>query len=97
MKVESPLANMDIGIGAARRVGNDLVLRSREGGSVQTVITISAVEVLSTLGTVLSSASGLGFILGLPFFWVRQRLGVGAAARGPERSKSGAANLNKPW
>jgi hypothetical protein len=95
MKVESPLADLEIGIDTVQRVGNDLVLRSRAGGTVETVITVSAAEVLRTLGTVLASPSGLGFILGLPFFWARQRLGIGAASRG--RTKGHTGNLNKPW
>ena len=99
MKVESPLANMDMGIGSARRVGNDLVLTSLAGGSVETVITVSAGEVLRTIGTVLSSPSGLGFVLGLPFFWLRQRLGKGpdAARRAGGGRPGQASNINKPW
>jgi hypothetical protein len=95
MKVESPLADLEIGIDTVRRVGNDLVLRSRAGGTVDTVITVSAGEVLRTLGTVLASPSGLGFLLGLPFFWVRQRLGIGVAPGSPARGHTG--NINKPW
>jgi hypothetical protein len=96
MKVTSPLANLDVGIGAARREGNDLVLTSREGDAVQTVITVSAREVLHTIGTVLSSRSGLGFVLGLPFFWVRQSFGRGrASASVAQRRPNG--DINKPW
>ena len=98
MKVTSPLANLDVGIGAARREGNDLVLSSRDGDAVQTVITVSAQEVLSTIGTVLASPSGLGFVLGLPFFWVRQRFARGRApASVAQRRPSGTADINKPW
>ena len=98
MKVTSPLANLDVGIGAARREGNDLVLTSRDGDAVQTVITVSAREVLRTIGTVLASPSGLGFVLGLPFFWVRQRFGRGPATAGiTQRRPSGPVDINKPW
>lgn len=97
MKVESPLANMDIGIGEVRRRGNDLVLKARAGGSMDAVITVSAGEVLRTIGVVLSSPSGLLFVVGLPYFWLRQRFGRGAkssAAGGPAARK---ADINKPW
>ena len=98
MKVTSPLANLDVGIGAARREGNDLVLTSRDGDAVRTVITVSAREALSTIGTVLASPSGLGFVLGLPFFWVRERFGRGrGAASVAQRRPSGAVDINKPW
>jgi hypothetical protein len=95
MKVHSPLADLEIGIRAARRDGDDLVLESSAGGSVDALITVSAGEVLHTLGIVLGSPSALLFVLGLPFFWLRQRFG-------PQRSRSTAhrpqsTDINKPW
>jgi hypothetical protein len=97
MKVHSPLANMDIGIGQVERQGNDLVLRSGPGSSIDAVITVSAREVLRTIATVLSTPSGLVFVLGLPYFWLRQRLGRGAAANAIPRSSTQAVDINKPW
>jgi hypothetical protein len=98
MRVASPLANLDVGVGAVRREGNDLVLTSRDGDAVPTVITVSAREVLSTIGTVLASPSGLGFVLGLPFFWLRQRFGRNPGATGlAQRRPGGAVDINKPW
>lgn len=98
MKVSSPLANMDIGIGEVRRSGNDLVMKSRPGGSMDVEIRVSAAEVLRTVGHVLATPSGLVFVLALPFFWLRQRLGRGpaedAAAGGTLPS---ATDVNKPW
>jgi hypothetical protein len=97
MQVQSPLANMDIGIGEVARNGNDLVLKSAPGSSIDAVITVSAREVLRTIGTVLSTPSGLVFVLGLPFFWLRQRLDWGAAASAIPRSSMKAVDINKPW
>ena len=101
MKVESALANLEVGIGGARRVGNNLVLTSIAGGSVETVITVSAAEVLRTLGVVLASPSGFGFVLGLPYFWLRERFGRGAAPRSASatgrRAPGAPTNINKPW
>jgi len=97
MKVHSPLANMDIGIGEVERKGNDLVLKSGPGSSIDAVITVSAREVVCTIGTILSTPSGLLFVLGLPFFWLRQRFGRGAAASAVAHSSMKAVDINKPW
>ena len=97
MKVQSPLANMEVVIGKVRRTGNDLVLSSRSDGSMDVQLTISAAEVLRTAGAVLSTPSGLGFVLGLPFFWLRQRLGWGASRDRAHKGSLNPANINKPW
>ncbi len=97
MKVQSPLANMEVVIGKVRRNGNDLVLSSGKDSSMDAVITISAAEVLRTTGAVLSTPSGLGFVLGLPFFWLRQRLGWGASRDQAHNASLNPANINKPW
>lgn len=95
MKVKSPLANMEIGIGEIRRRGSHLILRSQAGSSMDAEISVSAAEVLRTIGRVLSTPSGLVFVLGLPFFWLREKLGsgadTGAATTTPRR------DINKPW
>ncbi len=97
MKVHSPLANMDIGIGDVERKGNDLVLKSGPGSSIDAVITVSAREVVRTIGTILSTPSGLLFVLGLPFFWLRERFAWGAAASAIPRSSLQTVDINKPW
>jgi hypothetical protein len=97
MKVQSALANLDIGIGEIRRQGNDLVLKSRAGSSMDAVITVSAAEVLRTIGAVLSSPSGLLFVIGLPWFWLRQRFSRGAKSSGSSGPAATQVDINKPW
>ena len=97
VKVQSPLANMEVVIGRVRRAGNDLVLSSRDDSSMEAVITISAAEAVRTAGAVLSTPSGLGFVLGLPFFWLRQRLGWGVSQDSAQNASLNPANINKPW
>lgn len=95
MKVKSPLANMDIGIGEIGRRGSHLILRSEAGSSMDAEISVSASEVLRTIGRVLATPSGLVFVLGLPVFWLREKFGAGpdaAAAATTRRS-----DINKPW
>jgi hypothetical protein len=99
MKVRSALADLEIEIDDIRRSGNELVLRSAAGSSLETVIIVSAREVVATLLKVLASPSALLFVLGLPFFWLRQTLGRTAspgAATGAARPPR-PADINKPW
>ena len=96
MKVRSPLADMEIGIGSVSRNGNDLVLRSRSGSSIDTEITVSAGEVLRTIGLVLSRPAGLVFVLGLPFFWLREKIS-GTTARAISGAAQRPVDINKPW
>lgn len=95
MKVTSPLANMEIGIGEIRRRGHQLIVRSEAGGSMDAEICLSATEVVRTIGRVLSSPSALGFILGLPYFWWREKRG--GHAEGGAASAVRRPDINKPW
>jgi hypothetical protein len=97
MKVRSGLADLEIGIGAVRRDGDHLVLRSSASSSVDTEIVVSAGEVVRTIGLVLSSASGWAFVLGLPWFWLRQRLRGAASGDGRTTTASRSVDVNKPW
>jgi hypothetical protein len=99
MKVRSALADLEIGIDDIRRSGNELVLRSAAGSPLETVISVSAREIVATMLKVLLSPSALLFVLGLPFFWLRQTFGPAAtpgtatrAARPP-----GPVDINRPW
>ncbi len=97
MKVRSPLADMDVVVGNVRRAGNDLILTSGPDSSMEAVITVSAREVVAMLLKVLTSPSGLLFVLGLPWFWLRQTLGRGSAP-GTVPSRTGRpSDINKPW
>jgi hypothetical protein len=96
MKVRSPLADMEIGIGSVSRNGNDLVLRSRSGSSIDTEITVSAGEVLRTIGLVLSRPAGLVFVLGLPFFWLREKFS-GTTGGATSAAAQRPVDINKPW
>ncbi len=99
MKVKSPLANMDIGIGEIGRRGDHLILRSEAGSSMDAEISVSAGEVLRTIGRVLTSSAGLMFVLGLPVFWLREKL-RGSSDAGAGTGSATATrrpDINKPW
>jgi hypothetical protein len=95
MKVRSALADLEIGIDDIRREGNGLVIRSAAGSPLEAVITVSAREVVATLFKVLTSPSALVFVLGLPFFWLRDALGGTTSAAAARTSRP--ADINKPW
>jgi hypothetical protein len=98
MKVQSPLANMDIRIGAVRRAGNELLLQSAQGSSMDATIAVSAREALSIVGRVLGSGGGLTFVLGLPFFWLRQTWAGGKEEQASVTAAvTGESDINKPW
>jgi hypothetical protein len=96
MKVRSPLADMDLQLGSVSRDGHHLVLRSDAASSIDTEISVSASEVLRTIGLVLSRPAGLAFVLGLPFFWLRERLARGSAGQARSATRR-PVDINKPW
>jgi hypothetical protein len=97
MKIHSPLADMEIGIDKVRREANDLVLFAHPASSVDARIVIPAGELLCTLGKVLVTPSALLFVLGLPFFWLRQRLGSAHDSGASRHFQVRTADINKPW
>ncbi len=97
MKVRSALADMDVVVGDVRRTGNDLVLTSGPDSSIEAIITVSAREVVATLVKILTSPSGLLFLVGLPWFWLRQTLGHGSSPGTTTSPATRPADINKPW
>lgn len=94
MKVNSPLANVDVRIGSAGRRGHQLVLRSAADSPMQAEIAIGPGEILRTLLRVLLTPSSLLFVLGLPVFWLLEALGGGSERNdGTPRP----TDINKPW
>ncbi len=97
MKVRSPLATLEVRLGTIERRGNSLVLHSRRDSTLETEITVSPGEVLQLLGRVLAAPAGLLFVVGLPFFWLRERLGLGAGAGATSAVATRGDDINKPW
>lgn len=98
MKVNSPLANVDVRIGSAARRGHLLVLRSSADSPMQAEITIGPGEVLRTLLRVLLTPASLLFVVGLPVFWLLEMLrdeAAGGAAS--HEAATRPTDINKPW
>jgi hypothetical protein len=87
---------MDVTIGEIRRLGTELQLTSAKGSSIDADITLSAREVIGILGKILSSAGGLVFVLGLPYFWLKERFGAAPAGESAKQ-RAAHSDINKPW
>lgn len=67
MRVTSDLADLDIRIGRIAREGEELVVESAPGSSLDARIRIDAADARSMLGKVLKSGAVWGFLLRMPF------------------------------
>ena len=111
MRVTSDLADLDIQLGRITREGDELVVESAPGSSLDARIRVDAADARTMLGRVLKSGAVWAFLFRLPFAR-RERghlaLGEGGDAFAPaSRDKSGdnpawqerrgSTGLNKPW
>lgn len=71
MRVTSHLADLDIKLGRISREGDELVVESAQGSSLDARIRIDASDARSMLGTVLKSGAVWSFLLRLPFSRLR--------------------------
>ena len=67
MRVKSDLADLQIELGAIRRHGQELVVDSAPGSSIDARIRVSASEARSILGRIVRSAAVWAFLIRLPF------------------------------
>lgn len=94
MKVYSPLANLNLHIGAIKRSGNSISIIASEESSLPTEVIATPADILRITGAVLSSPSLWLYLLALPYHWWRaKKTGL---ADGPDRIAD-AGNINKPW
>ena len=89
MRVKSDLADLDIKLGRISREGEELVVDSAPGSSLDARIRVDASDARSMLATVLKSGAVWGFLLRLPFS-LRGRAGSRSRADGrPALHKGG--------
>ncbi|MDE0680657.1 MAG: hypothetical protein OXI11_10665 [Gammaproteobacteria bacterium] len=92
MRVKSDLADLDIKLGRISRQGDELVVDSAPGSSLDARIRIDASDARSMLGKVLKSGAVWSFLLRLPF---SRPARATATARGrvrPARNEGGDAD-----
>ena len=91
MKVKSKLADVDFRFGAVERKDNMLVISSDPAQTMQSKVYVTPDDVLQFLGKLLTSPSGLLFVIGFPVFYFRAR-----GQRKPD-AKSPAKSPRNPW
>ncbi|MCY3604992.1 MAG: hypothetical protein OXH45_04450 [Gammaproteobacteria bacterium] len=95
MRVKSDLADLDIKLGRISRQGDELVVDSAPGSSLDARIRIDASDARSMLGKVLKSSAVWGFLLRLPFSRPARAMG-GARKRGrPALNEGGNAGASR--
>lgn len=103
MRVTSDLADLEIAIGRITREGDQLVVESAAGSSIDARIRVDASDARSMMGKVLRSGAVWAFLLRLPFVRIGRtrtgnRDGAEKAGDNPEwRSRRESIGLNKPW
>ncbi len=104
MRVKSDLAGLDIKLGRISREGDELVVDSAPGSSLDARIRVDASDARSMLATVLKSGAVWRFLLRLPFSRRgRPALHDGGDALAPPRDNAAwrarreSTGLNKPW
>ncbi|MCG8507357.1 MAG: hypothetical protein MI755_22320 [Sphingomonadales bacterium] len=94
MRIESPLADMDFLVGSVVRRGDALVVTSDAASPLEATVLLSDRDAATLFAAVLKSPSALGFVLTLPFRWLRGKSGRPAAGSGARHPFD---QLNKPW
>ena len=99
MRVKSDLADLDIKLGRISRQGDELVVDSAPGSSLDARIRVDASDARSMLGKVLKSGPFWGFLLRLPFSRPARAPGTPRErADNPAwRARRESTGLNKPW
>ena len=89
MRVVSGLADLDFHVGRIARDGSELVVESRAGSGIPTVVYVGRDDVVAGIKALLRSPGALAFLLAAPF-----RRGRPTAPGGARRDST---DLNNPW
>ena len=92
MKVNSPLANLELHIGTIERRGRNLVMTASDESSIPTRVIVSPPDMVRIIATGLKSPSLWGYVLLLPFLLLRsdRPADEGSQTTYKERSSFGA-------
>ena len=95
MKVTSSLADIDFQVGSITRQGQDLVVSSGPGSTIDTQIRISPGDAKATLGRVMFNGAVWGFLLSL----IRPGRGQSQAENESQawEVRRRSTGVNKPW
>ena len=102
MRVTSDLADLNIQLGRITREGDELVVESAPGSSLDARIRVDAADARTMLGRVLKSRAVWAFLLRLPFARLKEAAfahgsGVEAGDNPDWQARRESTGLNKPW
>ena len=90
MKVNSPLANLEMYVGSVAKQGDQLVIRSREDSSMPAEVFVAPQDAWDFVRSLCRQPLALLYVLAMPF------LGMGGRQAEPSTSLLDDP-LNKPW
>jgi hypothetical protein len=73
MRVRSKLADVEFRFGSIERKDDELIINSHPDQPMKSRVYVSAADVLTGLGMLLTSPAAWGFLLRLPYFLWRSR------------------------
>ena len=73
MRVRSKLADVEFRFGSIERKDNELIINSHPDQAMKSRVYVSPGDVFTVLGKLLTSPAAWGFVLGLPYFWWKER------------------------
>ncbi len=103
MRVTSDLADLEIQLGRITRSGDELLVESAPGSSLEARIRVDAADARSMLGKVLKSPAVWAFLVRLPFTgWRRPHGKVKDTTQDTRdnpawQARRESIGLNKPW
>lgn len=95
MKVISPLADIDFGIGRISRNGENLVIESTAESTMETQIVVTPKDARATLRKILASGATWRFLFALPF--ARDNRSNRSVDSDEWNDRRRGTGLNKPW
>lgn len=94
MRVVSPLADIEFGIGRISRSGRDLLIESSADSTLETRVVVSPRDALRSIAALAASPKAWLFLLSLPFAGSGGDGAVEGDGWAERRQRTG---INKPW
>ncbi len=73
MRVRSKLADVEFRFGSIERKGNELIINSHPDQPMKSRVYVSPSDVLTVAGKLIATPAAWVFLLGLPYFWWKDR------------------------
>ena len=73
MRVRSKMADVEFRFGSIERLDKELIINSHPDQTLKSRVYVSPGDALAALGKLLLSPAAWVFLLGLPYFWWKER------------------------